>query len=91
MNKYKKALLFILGFLFIPETLSLLAAYILGLYDEYLLMGYFALVYLLIYFTFPLLYRKDVPKRFPNRYTLFAVLYLIFFLFGLILALYITD
>jgi len=91
MQKYKKALFFVLGFLFIPEILSKLTALALGLYDDWLLTGYFAFVFLIIYFTFPILYCKDVPKRFPNKYAFYGLLYLIFWIFGAILALFITE
>ena len=91
MQRYKKALLFVLGFLFIPEILSRLTGLMFGLYDERLLVGYFAVVFLLIYFSFPILYRKDVPKRFPNKYGFYALQYLIFWIFGIIFVLYATE
>lgn len=91
MQKLKKAFYFLLGFLFIPEILSELTALILNLYNSRLLVGYYALVFLIIYFAFPFLYRKDIPKHFPNRYAFYGILYLIFWIFGIILALYITE
>ena len=46
MQRYKKAFLFILGFLLIPEILSKLTGLMFNLYDEQLLIGYFAFVFL---------------------------------------------
>ena len=91
MQTLKKALYFLLGFWFIPEILSELTSLILSVDDSRLLVGYYALVFLIIYIAFPILYRKDVPKRFPNKYTFYGVLYLIFWILGIILALYITE
>ena len=91
MQRYKKAFLFILGFLLIPEILSKLTGLMFNLYDEQLLIGYFAFVFLFIYFSFPFLYRKDTPKRFPNKYTFYAIQYLIFWILGIIFILYITK
>ena len=82
---------FILGFLFVPVILSNLVAYILNSSDENMLVGYFALVYLIIYLSFPKLYSKDVPRRFPNKYMFYFWEYLIFFIFGVVLGLYICG
>ena len=49
MKKLKKPFYFILGFLFVPVILSNLVAYILNSSDENMLVGYFALVYLIIH------------------------------------------
>jgi len=91
MKKLKKPFYFILGFLFVPVILSNLVAYILNSSDENMLVGYFALVYLIIYLSFPKLYSKDVPRRFPNKYMFYFWEYLIFFIFGVVLGLYICG
>lgn len=91
MKKLKKPFYFILGFLFVPVILSNLVAYILNLYDKDMLVGYFALVYFIIYATFPKLYSKDVFKRITNKYVFYFLEYLLFFILGLIGALCITS
>ena len=91
MKKLKKPFYFILGFLFVPVILSNLVAYILNLYDKDMLVGYFALVYFIIYVTFPKLYSKDVFKRITNKYVFYFLEYLLFFILGLIGALCITS
>ncbi len=85
MQKMKKAFLFVLGICFIPLFLGNVNALIFG--DDYrkVFSGYFLLVYLLIYCMFPLLYRGDAPKRFPNKYIFYAVQYFIFWIFGVVL------
>lgn len=85
MQKLKKVLLFILGLTFIPPFLGHINASVFG--ESYFksFSGYFVIVYLLIYFTFPFLYSKDTPKIFSNKYTFYAVAYLIFWIFGTIL------
>ena len=85
MHKLRKAFLFILGISFFPLFLGNISALIFG--DDYkkIFSGYFILVYLLVYFSFPFLYRKDVPKRFSNKYMFYAVQYLIFWIFGVVL------
>lgn len=84
-KRLKKFLNFILGLTFIPPFLGRISASVFG--ESYFksFFGYFLIVYLLMYFTFPFLYSKDTPKMFSNKYTFYAVAYLIFWIFGTIL------
>lgn len=85
MQKFKKALLFILGFLFIPTFLGHISASILGNGYFKSFSGYFVVVYLLIYFLFPFIYQKNTLKIFHNKYIFYITLYFIFWILGVFL------
>ena len=83
----RKFLLFVLGFIFIPLVLALTTSFLCKLVDFNTMIYYFRAVFLVIYLSFPVLYRKDMPKRFPNKYAFYAMEYIIFWIFGIVLAL----
>jgi len=85
MKRLQKAFLFVLGLCLVPLLVGNVSALVFG--DDYrqVFSGYFLLVYLLVYFSFPLSYRRDVPKYFPNKYMFYAVQYFIFWILGAIL------
>jgi len=85
MQRLKKAFLFVLGLEFVPLFLGNINALIFGEEYQKVFSGYFLLVYLVVYFSFPFLYQKDTSKRFPNKYMFYAVLYFIFWMFGAVL------
>ena len=87
----KKILFFILGYIFIPIGLALTTSFLYKIVDFHTMVSYFQIVFLIVYFAFPILYRKDMPKRFPNKYMFYALQYFIFWIFGIILALYIVE
>lgn len=77
-----------MGFIFIPTVLAFITFFIQDIADFDTLLYYFRAVFLIIYLSFPILYRKEMPKLVPNRYAFYALLYLIFGTLGIILALY---
>ena len=87
----KKILYFLLGYIFIPIGLALTTTFLYKIIDFHIMVSYFQIAFLIVYMTFPVLYRKDMPKRFPNKYMFYALQYLIFWIFGIILALYAIE
>lgn len=75
MRRIKKAFLFLLGMSILPNFFGALMAKILEFDDFKCFAGFFLLVYLVIYFSFPHLYSEKMQKHFPNRYMLYALLY----------------
>ena len=78
MQRLKKAFLFILGFMVVPRFLSAVIMQALNREELDLLSGFFAIIYLLIYFSFPVLYRGKIREKIPNRYLFYVLLYLPF-------------
>ena len=78
MERLKKAFLFILGFMVVPRFLSAVIMQALNREELDLLSGFFAIIYLLIYFSFPVLYRGKIREKIPNRYLFYVLLYLPF-------------
>ena len=78
MQRLRKAFLFILGLMVVPRFLSAVIMYALNRDELDLLSGFFAIIYLLAYFSFPFLYRGKVRKKITNRYMFYALLYLPF-------------
>jgi len=87
----KKILFFILGYIFIPRGLALTTPFLYKIVDFHTIVSYFQVAFLIIYLAFPVLYRKDMPKRFPNKYMFYALQYFIFWILGIILALYTIE
>jgi len=87
----KKILFFILGYIFIPAGLAFTTSFLYRMVSLNTMIYYFRAVFLIIYLAFPVLYRKDMPKRFPNKYMFYALQYFIFWIFGIILALYTIE
>ena len=87
----KKILFFILGFIFVPMGLALTTSFLYKIVDFHIMVEYFQTAFLIIYLAFPVLYRKDMPKRFPNKYMFYALQYFIFWIFGVVLALYVIE
>lgn len=85
MQKFKKAVLFILGLYIIPVLLGHISASIFGSYYFKIFSGYFVLVYLLIYFLFPHFYKTNSNKKYFYRYMPYALLYLVFWILGAII------
>jgi hypothetical protein len=75
MHRVKKAFFFLLGLNVVPYFLGALMAKITGVDDFGVFAGFFLLVYLGIYFSFPHIYTAKMQKRFPNKYLMYAVLY----------------
>ncbi|MCM1324859.1 MAG: hypothetical protein NC218_12155 [Acetobacter sp.] len=91
MQKLKEVFYFILGGSIVPFLLSFPYAYILRADNLKEFKAYWFISYLLIYLFFPLLYQKNIKKRFPNKYTFYGILYLTFFILGLILFFYCLE
>ena len=87
----KKILYFILGYIFIPIGLALTTSFLYKVVDFHIMVDYFQISFLIVYLAFPVLYRKDMPKRFPNKYMFYALQYFIFWIFGIVLALYTIE
>ncbi len=83
MNRLKRILYFTLGEIVIPLLMGAANALIFGNEAFEIFYGYFLLVYLLCYFLFPMFYRGEMVKRFPNRYAFWGVMYLGFELVGI--------
>ena len=84
MRRVKKAFLFLLGLNIVPCFLGALMAKICGSEEFASFAGFFLLVYLVIYFSFPRLYTAKMQERFPNKYLLYALLYTGIFVFVLL-------
>ena len=78
MQRLKKAFLFILGLMVVPRFLSAVIMRGLNREELDLLSGFFAIIYLLAYFSFPFLYRGKVKEKITNRYLFYGILYLPF-------------
>ncbi len=91
MQKLKKVFYFILGLSMVPFLLSLPYAYILRADNLKEFKAYWFISYLLIYLIFPLLYQKNIKKRLPNKYAFYGILYLVFFILGLMLFFYYLE
>ena len=78
MQRLKKAFLFILGLMVVPRFLSAVIMRVLNREELDLLSGFFAIIYLLAYFSFPFLYRGKVKEKITNRYLFYGILYLPF-------------
>ena len=78
MQRLKKAFLFILGLMVVPHFLSAVIMHMLNREDLDLLSGFFAIIYLIAYFSFPFLYRGKIREKISNRYLFYAMLYLPF-------------
>lgn len=76
MIKLKKILYFIAGSIVIPFILAAFFTLVFGVNAFQRLSSFFGTVFLISYLLFPVLYKKDMPKRFPNRYVFYGVLYL---------------
>ena len=63
MQRLKKAFLFILGLMVVPRFLSAVIMQALNREELDLLSGFFAIIYLLIYFSFPVLYRGKIREK----------------------------
>lgn len=88
MQKLKKVFYFILGGSIIPFLLSFPYAYIFKADNLKEFKAYWFISYLLIYLFFPFLYQKNIKKRFSNKYAFYGILYLVFFILGLMLFFY---
>lgn len=91
MPNLKKVFYFILGLSIVPFLFSFPYAYIFRADNLTEFKAYWFISYLLIYLIFPPLYQKNIKKRFPNKYTFYGILYLIFFILGMILFFYILK
>jgi len=78
MQRLKKAFLFILGLMVVPRFLSAVIMQALNREELDLLSGFFAIIYLLAYFSFPFLYRGRIKEKITNRYLFYGVIYLPF-------------
>lgn len=78
MQRLKKAFLFILGLMVVPRFLSAVIMRVMNREELDLLSGFFAIIYLLAYFSFPFLYRGKVKEKITNRYLFYGILYLPF-------------
>ena len=76
--KIKKAFLFILGLMVVPLFLSAVIMQALNREELDLLSGFFAIIYLIAYFSFPFLYRGKVKEKITNKYLFYGVIYLPF-------------
>lgn len=77
MKKLKKVFLFVLGGVLIPFILGKILSLVVGC-EDYQGINFFGLVFFLIYFIFPVLYRGKVREKIPNRYLFYVLLYLPF-------------
>lgn len=75
----KKIFLFIIGFFLIPTILGSATAYLYNPENYETYIGYWGSIYLLIYIIFPLIYQDKITQNI-NKYTLYALIYLILFL-----------
>lgn len=85
MRRFKKIFYFILGSIVVPFVLGALNAFLWGKETFEYFYKYFSLVYLICYLLFPALYRKNMPERFPNKYAFYGVMYLVFWVLGIVL------
>ena len=74
MKKFRTLFYFILGWLSIPTILSLTTLFVLDLKKG---MTFWNIIYLISYIIFPLLYRNNIPQKFPNKYLFYGIIYLV--------------
>ena len=74
MKKFRTLFYFILGWLSIPTILSLTTLFVLDLKKG---MTFWNIIYLINYIIFPLLYRNNIPQKFPNKYLFYGIIYLV--------------
>ncbi|MCM1324716.1 MAG: hypothetical protein NC218_11395 [Acetobacter sp.] len=84
MKRFKKILYFVLGDIVVPFVLGAVNALIWGNEAFDYFYKYFLFVYFVCYLLFPVLYRKNMPKRFPNKYAFYGVMYLVFWVIGVV-------
>lgn len=78
MQRLKKVFYFILGLYVVPELLSAILTTVLKIENHRFFAGYLAIIYLLVYFIFPVLYRGKIRENIPNKYLFYTLLYLPF-------------
>ena len=83
MQRLKKAFLFILGLMVVPRFLSAVIMQALNREELDLLSGFFAIIYLIAYFSFPFLYRGKVKEKIQISicFTGLSICYLWFYLY----------
>ena len=91
MPKLKKALYFMLGLSVVPFLLSIPYAYILQADNLKEFKAYWLIAYLIIYLLCPLIYRENNQKHFSNKYAVYSMIYIIFFILGLLLFFYYLE
>ena len=74
MDKVRKIFYFILGWFCVPVVLSLFTLFVLDFNKG---ISFWGLVYLISYILFPLLYKNNISKKFPNKYVFYGVMYIV--------------
>lgn len=71
----RKIVYFIIGILVVPAVFGMATSYFFGSDDYETFVGFWGVVYLLIYLLFPLIYRGKIVQKISNRYMMYAIPY----------------
>ena len=74
MQSVKKVIFFILGYFFIPIVMAMLTSFALEIKEG---RSFWGIIFLIAYMLFPLIYRGNISKKFPNKYIFYGVIYIV--------------